>query len=149
MNTTSKIIVPIDFLSYTNTLVEYSTAMADKLGADLCLFHVVQETNIYNDYIGPTIKHLVPEMIETAENKMRTLVDKLSSTGRNCSGKVSYGDVVEAIVSHAEEEDADMIILATHGRQGLEKLWLGSVAERVIRSAPCPTLTFSPAQTQL
>lgn len=144
MNTTNKIIVPVDFLNYTDSLVEYSTNLAGKLSAELCLFHVVQESNIYNDYIGPTIKHFVPDMLKVAEEKMQKLVDRLNATGTNCTGKVTYGDVVEAIIGYAEEENGDMIILATHGRKGLEKFWLGSVAERVVRSAPCPTLTFTP-----
>ena len=51
---------------------------------------------------------------------------------------------MDSIVAYAKEKEADLIIIGTHGRKGIEKIMLGSVAERVIKHAPCPTLIYNP-----
>ncbi|MBM9514341.1 universal stress protein [Desulfogranum marinum] len=144
MQTNSTIIVPIDFLSHTDKVVAYALNMAKKLNATLHFLHVVEEVNIYGDYMGPTIKHFVPQMMELSQEKMDNLVTKNNTSETPCLGKVLNGDVVEGICAYAEKNNADMIIIGTHGRKGLEKMWLGSVAERVVKNAPCPTLTYNP-----
>jgi nucleotide-binding universal stress UspA family protein len=59
-------------------------------------------------------------------------------------GIVIRGDIVEEIVKYADEEDAGLVIIGTHGARGLERILLGSVAERVLKSVHCPTLTMNP-----
>lgn len=138
------IIVPVDFLGYSDKVVDYALTIGKKLGGELHFVHVVEEANIYGDYMGPTIKHFVPKMMELAREQMDTLIKRLNDNGTQCTGKVLHGEVVEKIVTFAEEKSADMIIIGTHGRKGLTKMWLGSVAERVVKNAPCPTLTYNP-----
>jgi nucleotide-binding universal stress UspA family protein len=59
-------------------------------------------------------------------------------------GTVIRGDVVDEVVKYAEEEKAGLVIIGTHGTKGLERILLGSVAERVLKSVHCPTLTMNP-----
>jgi nucleotide-binding universal stress UspA family protein len=61
-----------------------------------------------------------------------------------CTGDVIVGDPVEKIVEFAREKDADMLIISTHGAKGLEKILLGSVAERVLKRVHCPVLFMNP-----
>jgi len=63
---------------------------------------------------------------------------------KNIEAKVLVGDVGEEIIRHAEESGMDMIVMGTHGYKGLEKVMFGSVAEKVVRSSPCPVLTINP-----
>ena len=144
MSDTNKIIVPVDFLQYTDNLVTFSTEIAGQLGAELFFLHVIEEADLYGGYIGPTIKYLTPEMTKQAETKMELLLSLLADTDIKCRGTVVSGDVVDSILECVKQESGDMIIIATHGRKGLEKFWLGSVAEKLIRSALCPVLSYTP-----
>ena len=62
----------------------------------------------------------------------------------NIEAKVLVGDVAEEIIRHAEETSMDLIVMGTHGYKGIEKVMFGSVAEKVVRSSPCPVLTINP-----
>ncbi len=144
MKATPTIIVPIDFLDYSDKVVDYALTIGQKLEGKLHFVHVVEEANIYGYYMGPTIKHFMPKMKDLAQGKMDVLMKRHGGSGVQCSGKVLTGEVVENIIAFAEEKNGDMIIIGTHGRKGLQKIWLGSVAERVVKNAPCPTLTYNP-----
>jgi nucleotide-binding universal stress UspA family protein len=61
-----------------------------------------------------------------------------------CRGEVLSGEPAEAILTFADQHNADMIILSTHGAQGFEKILIGSIADRVIKGAGCPCLVFNP-----
>ena len=80
------------------------------------------------------------EMIEAAEKKMESFLAQY----KNVKAKVLIGDVAEEIIRHAEESGMDLIVMGTHGYKGLEKVMFGSVAEKVVRSSPCPVLTINP-----
>jgi nucleotide-binding universal stress UspA family protein len=75
---------------------------------------------------------------------MTALLDKIKAVCPDCSGEVLAGNVADTIVAYVSDKDVGMIIMATHGAQGIEKVFLGSVAERVIKRAHCPTLVFNP-----
>ncbi len=141
-----KIIVPIDFLQHTDQLVEYAVYIAKSFGATLYFVNVVENPHLYGDYDFPPPSMVLfnTEMVKKAEEKMQQLVDKTKTAGPGCEGKVCQGVVVDAIIDYAQETDGDLIIIGTHGRKGLEKMWLGSVAERVIKRASCPTLSCNP-----
>jgi nucleotide-binding universal stress UspA family protein len=81
-------------------------------------------------------------MKEKSENRIAKLVETYAGS----CGNVEIGDAAEKIVEYAKNEGADMIIVGTHGAKGLERIILGSTAERVIKKASCPVLTFNPLQ---
>lgn len=144
MTAISKVIVPVDFLDYTDALVDFAVGMAKKLDAGVNFIHVVERAHIYGDYGGPAIEDFEVKTAQLAEEKMKNLVEANRDTCSGCEGKVMKGDVVSSITAYAQEQEGGMIVIGTHGRKGLEKVWLGSVAERVVKSAPCPTLVFNP-----
>lgn len=140
-----KIIVPIDFQQHTGRVVDYAVYIAQKLNAGLYFTHVVEDAVVYGDFTDSTsLASFEDRQAEHAERMMKKLVEENKNTCTSCEGKVSRGDVVDTIIQYAREEGGDLIVIGTHGRKGLEKMWLGSVAERVVKRAPCPTLTFNP-----
>lgn len=146
MKEIKKIIVPVDFLQYTNQISEYALYVAQKLGAAIFFAHVVEEAHVYGDFADPSLDRYERRVAENAEARMNRLVDKFKDSSPGCEGKVYRGDVTDSIITCTKEQGGDLIVIGTHGRKGLEKMWLGSVAERVVKKAPCPTLTFNPSK---
>ena len=139
-----KIIVPVDFQQYTDEIAEYATAMANKLAAKVVFFHVVETVIFYSDFVPTYMPVKDDETIAHAERRMSELVEKSSKIWMGCSGLVKSGDVVDTVVDFARAEGADLIIIGTHGAKGLEKILLGSVAERVVKPAGCAALLYKP-----
>lgn len=139
-----KILVPVDFQRYTDELAEFAVAMANKLAAKLTFFHVVENVVVYADFIPTYLAQNDEETMTHAKKKMASLVDTCKKTWMGCTGHVSRGDVVDSIADYAKEEEMDLIIIGTHGAKGLERILLGSVAERVIKRCSCPALIFKP-----
>ena len=83
-------------------------------------------------------------MKERAEKAIAELPDAAWCTGKTVVREVRYGYAYREIVRHAKEQNVDLIVVGTHGRTGLTHLFLGSVAEKVVRNAPCPVLTVRP-----
>ena len=144
MKEIQKIIVPVDFLEHTDNLIAFALYMAKKLDGTIRFIHVVENPYSYAEYSYPSMNTFQTELVDLAEEKMKRLVEKNSTTCSGCEGKVLIGNVVESIIDFVTEEKGDLVIVGTHGRKGLEKMWLGSVAERVVRRSPCPALTCNP-----
>jgi nucleotide-binding universal stress UspA family protein len=139
-----KIIVPVDFHQHTEDLAEYSTGIASALGAKITFLHVVEEVAYFSEYSPDAFTRIDEELRIYAENKMAAFLEKNKVSCPGCTGLVLTGDVADSIVEYADEQDADLIIIATHGKQGIEKILLGSVAQRVLKRVHCPTLVFNP-----
>lgn len=140
-----QVIVPVDFNKHSDTLAEFALHIANKLDAKKMTFiHVAKHMLDYTDYDPPTLKQLENNFLVHAEKKMADFLEKLKGGGRDCAGEVLSGLAADAIIAYAKDKAADLIIISTHGAQGLEKILLGSVADRVIKGAHCPTLVFNP-----
>ena len=136
----SNIVVPIDFNTHTEKLAEFATFFAEKLSAKLNFIHVCTPFYTYGEFIYDSLETVQQQANAFAETKMANIVkDNAGSTG-----EVKTGDVVDDILAYANEVNADLIIIGTHGAKGLEKILLGSVAERVLKNSSCPTLVFNP-----
>jgi nucleotide-binding universal stress UspA family protein len=144
MKEIKKIVVPVDFSKITAKLIEYSTYMAEKLSATMHFIHVV--TYVTGDAMigAPFAVEYEERMLADAQKKMSNLLEDNREKAPGCTGEVIVGDPVDTIVKTAKEKEADLIIIGTHGTKGLEKILLGSVAERVLKRAPCPVLTMNP-----
>ena len=109
----------------------------------MVLFHVVVEAPLYSE--GPfTMKHardVFDAARRWAEATLGEWVAKAVDSGLRARWVVATGVPHEEIVAAAAKERADLIVLGTHGRGGLDRALLGSVADRVIRLAPCPVLS--------
>ena len=84
------------------------------------------------------------ELVQSAETKMEFFLEENLEPSVPHEGIVLNGDIVDEINNYATNQGVDMIVMGTHGYKGLEKVLFGSVAEKVVKTAPCPVLTFNP-----
>jgi nucleotide-binding universal stress UspA family protein len=139
------ILAPTDFSAHSERAVRYACGLAERLGAELHLLHVLSE--IVPAGPDPLLMPVMPpEYYEENEQRAKETLDRLldPAWGRPTSvvTAVRWGSPVEAIVAYAAEPKLDLVVIATHGRTGLSHVLLGSVAERIVREAPCPVLTI-------
>lgn len=147
----SRILVPTDFSDYSRAALEYGCAVAEKFGAELHLLHVLQ------DLVGlvpepglafPPPGDYMRELQASADRALDELPGPLAPEGLSIERATRQGPPFVEIVRYAREAEIDLIVLGTHGRSGLAHMLLGSVAEKVIRKAPCPVLTVRPSDLQ-
>lgn len=142
MQDIQQIVVPVDFQKHSEELAEFAIGVAKPLGAAVTFFHVVENVVFYADFVPTNFAQQEEQTYEYANKRMRALVEKSKTKLAQCTGQVSRGDVVDTILEYAEDEGMDLIVMATHGARGIEKILLGSVAERVIKRSTCPVLVF-------
>jgi nucleotide-binding universal stress UspA family protein len=126
--------------------VQYAAHLAEGQGAKLTILHVVHSISLaYTDFVPPVDMSNIDQAIEeAAQEKLDQWVKRHVKRRAGVSIVLRGGVVDEAICDYAKECDASVIVIATHGRKGLTHVVLGSVAERVVRSAPCPVLVIKP-----
>lgn len=137
-----KILVPVDFSENSKKILDAAGYFSGKCEAQTHVVFVVQSFDDYSGFFVPhmPVAQFEEEMVQAAEQKM----EKFLVGHKNVKAKVLVGDVSEEIIRHAEESGMDMIIMGTHGYKGLEKVMFGSVAEKVVRSSPCPVMAINP-----
>lgn len=138
----SRILVPSDFSECSAEALEYAMALAKPLRADLILVHVIEpfpyklvEGMTFSDYgYGAQLTSQIQVLLDKISNQL--LKEKLSVETHLISG-TAFREITQL----AEREGIDLIVMGTHGRTGINRLITGSVAEKVVRLAPCPVLT--------
>lgn len=148
MDTIKTILVPVDFDQHTDRLVEYALFVAEKFSASLQFVHVSEGFYGYALYEHPSFTEIEEGLRAHAQSEMTRLLERLASEAVACSGSVINGDIVDEILTLEKSKGVDMILIATHGKKGLERILLGSVAERVMKGATCPVLMFNPYHTK-
>jgi nucleotide-binding universal stress UspA family protein len=148
MKKTDMIVVPVDFSEITGKLVDYALYMAGKLGAKVHFVHAVHFYPGDAMFGAPFAQECEGKLLSGAEKLMSNLIDDNKGRGREVTGEVVIGEPVDRLVETAKDKAADMIIISTHGAKGLEKILLGSVAERVVKRAHCPVLFMNPFKEQ-
>ena len=141
-----RICVPTDFSECGDYAVKHAAALARQFGAELFITHVIQD-------IGEKLSHpdftsqgtSVVEFLQALERGATQYLAGLAADKQWRDLTVHrlylHGAPAEQIVGYALSQDIDLLVLGTHGRSALKQLFLGSVAERVVRTAPCPVLT--------
>jgi len=141
----NRVLYPTDFSKCASHALPQALNMAKEYGAELHLLHalVLHEGDPGNAaHRLPDMEELYQVLEENAETQMRSAVEEHGSEGFSVKrAQVRSISAPGAILDYATENDIDLIVLGTHGRRGLRRLLLGSVAEEVIRLAPCPVLT--------
>ncbi len=145
-----KILVPIDFSEYTDDILAYAREIAQKFGSSIHLMHIIPNM----DYFTPYESFIAAENMVTVQKgiegevakDMEEVAGKLA--GIATTSAVRTGVAFVEIIDYVRSEGIDLIIMGTHGRGGLEHILIGSVAEKVVRKAPCPVLTIRPAKKQ-
>lgn len=136
------ILVPIDFSDNSKKALRYAIPFAQQFNASLILVYIVEPTIYPSDFgfgqIGfPDVER---ELHEKALGEMSALSAALIPKTMKTSTIVGTGIPFVEITQYAKEQEVDMIIVATHGRTGVEHILFGSTAEKIIRKAPCPVL---------
>jgi nucleotide-binding universal stress UspA family protein len=136
------ILVPTDFSECGDAAVKYGRELAEHFGAELHLLHVVEDPYRYAsgvESIPLTGYDFVERWQQTARETLRKSVPEIEAPGPSISCPV--GVPVDEIVRYAREHQTGLIVMGTHGRGAVAHVFLGSVAERVVRKSPCPVLT--------
>lgn len=141
-----KILFPVDFTDSSRKVLPYARFLADKLGASIHLVHVVRGAEDFAgfDMGAAWYASFEEELVKGAEKAMDRFIHELLEGFDNVTWNVAMGDVVDGILKEVDRVGADMIIIGTHGRKGLEKIVFGSVAREVVMKASCPVLTVNP-----
>lgn len=151
-----KILCPTDFSEPAHKGVEVGVELAEKLSARLILTHVVTPPLMPVGahpaagvaVRGQRIPLLLDERQAQARADMQELLDKRVPGHLKSATHILFGRPAEEIVRLAEEEDVDLIVIATHGQTGWGRIFSGSVAEKVVRLADCPVLTVKRPKTK-
>jgi nucleotide-binding universal stress UspA family protein len=139
-----KILVPIDFSDYSKTALKYSANYAKQFGADLILIYVVEPIIYPPDFsMGQlALPNVNLELDKRASEELQKLAQNEIDKSIKVKTLVKTGKPFVEIIDVAQNEDVDLIIIATHGHSGMEHILFGSTADKVVRKAPCPVLTI-------
>jgi len=139
----SKILVPTDLSEHSSAAFKYAVSIARKRDSKIFLLHVSQLPAVTSVEAPPDVE----EMMRSA----RYCLDKLAQTipseiGRELIVRFGVVDSSRQIVEEAYNIPADLIVITTHGYRGIKRIFYGSLAETVVRCAPCPVLVVPPAR---
>ena len=143
-----KILVPVDFSEHSKAALESATQLAKTFRAELCLLHCYA---VDPGGISPYGVSLPPnyfdEVRDAANQKLDGWLEKITAEGVKARPLLSSTCPSEEISLMAEELGSDLIVMGTRGLSGVKHLMLGSVAERTLRTAPCPVLTVKATES--
>ncbi len=134
-----KIIVPIDFSPNACNALQYAINFANKIDAGIRITFIKKDKNYENQFL---LKEFVSSGISKAEDFLKKIIANNQSLLKNpFEYRVRHGNIAEEITNEAKYNDAEMIIMGTHGASGFQEFWMGSNAFRVVSSSPCPVIT--------
>jgi nucleotide-binding universal stress UspA family protein len=141
----TRVLVPTDFSESSAEALEYAAQLAARIGARIEVLHVVDDpvaSGAWNpDIFSGEISRFMDDLVEDVHRRLDTLVQHLSGSLAPRT-VVLRGQPARTIVDYARTGAFDLIVMGTHGRSGLSHALRGSVAEHVLRSAPCAVLTL-------
>ncbi len=138
-----RILVPVDFSQQAGPVLDWVTHLAQQHGSRVLLLHVyhlpVEFQQLEGAYLPPDFWSNVKK---EAEQQLTRYGEDLRDRGLEVEAIVREGYPATVIVDEAENLETDRVVIGTHGHTGLKHLLLGSIAERVVQTAPCPVLTI-------
>jgi nucleotide-binding universal stress UspA family protein len=139
-----RILVATDFSKVSRRALSEALALAEGTDARVSVAHVLHSDWRYEMLDSPPEIDL--ERID-AEQRLKALIHEMGADGKVDATLIKHGSVSNAVISMIAESQADLLVMGTRGRGGFSKLALGSVAEELLRIAPCPVLTIGPNAT--
>jgi universal stress protein A len=139
----ARILAPTDRSAFSQKAVNYARDLAKQFGSEL---HVLRVMGDEEKALAQYAATGVIDASQPQDDYSRWVAELVGETGdvRRIEAVQIGTDIPEAILRYAKHNDIDLIVMATHGRTGLTHLFMGSVAEKVVRAAPCPVLTLRP-----
>jgi len=144
----NRILIPTDFSDFSKPAMTYACAMAARFESELHLLHVSPDAAmVMPDVTAYGIENMMVDVAAIEKSSMEQL-QRLPpdnwENGREIVRVTKMGSPFLEIIQYAKDMDIDLIVIGTHGRSGLMHLLMGSVAENIVRKAPCPVLTVKP-----
>jgi len=156
MNDVKKILAPTDLSKLSLTGIRYAFSLAQSFNAEVTVYHVINRDEImqFSEQLrrfGNQIaigQHTVDLLEESQDALSHFLRDNITDPLPlvKVQTKVEIGLPYKNIVERARDDGADLIVMSTHGRTGFSHLFLGSVTEKVVRTAPCPVVSIHPEE---
>jgi universal stress protein A len=139
----TRILVAVDFSAHSDRALRYAAKLAGQVAASVELLHVVEDITYgaSSEVYVPNVPDLMQELVNEAVPRLTSLKAALFAHGADVETAVFVGRPSSTIVDRARAGGFDLIVMGTHGRTGLSHMFMGSVAERVVRTAPCAVLT--------
>lgn len=136
--------MPTDFSAASRCAIPYARDLARMFGAEVVVVHVLELPHYPTLFEGSAM--LVPPVDESLRRQLAAQLEKLveeelRAHGTSARALIRDGAPRHELLAAAREEQADLVVIATHGYTGLRHVFLGSTAEQVVREAPCPVLT--------
>jgi nucleotide-binding universal stress UspA family protein len=146
---TNLILSPIDFSDHSIVAMMTAREFANLYDAKLQVLHVIEQTThpAFYGISKEIVWGLRADLVDSSKKELDRIFDEFREPVVDWEFKAVAGHVVNEILDFAAQSNADLIVIATHGLSGLREFLLGSVAEKVIRKAPCPVLTVKPFGT--
>lgn len=140
-----KILFPTDFSTASDAALSHAETLAKQAGAKLLIVHVEEPPLAYG---GGELYYGLPE---PNSERIQKMLEDVRPTDPSVpfEHRLTMGDPAAEVVRIAGEENAEMIVMGTHGRTGLTRLLMGSVAEAIVRRSPCPVLTYREVDEKL
>ncbi len=137
------ILFPTDFSQGARAAMDHAISLARDYNARLILLYVIQDISIAEWYIPSSlsVNDLVEDMQKSAWKEMDKWAAEVSAKVKDVEKTVVRGVPFVEIIRTAKDRNADMIVIGTHGRTGIDHMLFGSTAEKVVRKAACPVLT--------
>lgn len=140
----NKILIPIDFSEHSKNALDYGVLIAKQFGAEIYLLYVVEPTVYPHDFgfghIGMT--SLENELRSKGTRELDKLMESKTAGKVEAKAFVRIGKPYQEIIRFAAEEKIDLIVIATRGHTDMEQILFGGTAEKVVRKAPCPVLSW-------
>ena len=139
-----RILVPTDFSHPSDLAVEYAIDLARRFGASIHLLHVLEDVNftaVYPDGFYAELPTLRAQLMSQAQTRISETAGRCAAASLTVTTQVTDGRPARVIVDIAALRGTELIVMGTHGRGGVAHMVMGSVAERVVRTAPCPVFT--------
>lgn len=141
-----RVLFPIELVELTREIIPWVELMAGRLEAELHVLHVIPDPDYWSaSYaMSPSRFDDKQGLISSVEKEVADFCDRNISKELPTRVHVEIGDPLDKILDFIESESISMVILGTHARRGLGRLFLGSVAERVIKTSPVPVISVNP-----
>ncbi|MFY1829987.1 universal stress protein [Myxococcus fulvus] len=143
----SRILVPVDLSEGSRSIIDYALQLARPFNASVEVLHAWEPPQ----YVAPDLLVAAPGWnplsleqvaLDTAGKELATLLRQMAQPSVELKHRVVVGEAASTILELVEKEGFDLIVMGTHGRRGLSRVLLGSVAQKLVARAPCPVLTL-------
>ncbi|MBW1713658.1 MAG: universal stress protein [Deltaproteobacteria bacterium] len=141
-----KILFPVDLSSISPLLVDHALTMAHKFFSELHVLHVVRAFEPYQGDYVPSAKDMAlqAELMDSMRSSLQDFIDKHLSDYPALKSALTSGHTAREILQYIDDNGISLVVMGTHGRRGLDRVFFGSVAQRVVQTSPVPVMTVNP-----